>query len=146
MRAMAIDYGDSRIGIAISDDYKKIAFPKEVYKRVNKKKDISYLVDLIVDEKIDEVIFGLAKNMSGEEGVRVELQDSFIKVLKKRMKYKEELTWDVEILTFDERLTTKLALEYMSMQNTFGKDRKKIVDKIAANIILQDYLDNKNME
>lgn len=134
MKYLAIDLGDARTGIALSESG-IIATGLETYKRVALKKDLQYIADLVRRYKIDVVVFGLPLNMDGTEGERVEKTRAFAEQLQPLI--------DAEIDYEDERLTSVVA-EEMLIEGGMRRDkRKKVIDKIAATIILQAYLDRQ---
>lgn len=134
MKYLAIDLGDSRTGIAVSESG-IIATGIETYKRVDENKDLQHIADLVKQYRIDTVVFGLPLNMDGTEGERVEKTRAFAEKLRPLI--------DAKIDYEDERLTTVVA-EEMLIEGGMRRDkRKKVIDKIAATIILQSYLDRK---
>lgn len=134
MKYLGIDLGDSRTGIAVSESG-IIATGIETYKRVDVQRDLQYIADLVKAYKVDVVVFGLPLNMDGTEGVRVEKTRDFADKLRPLI--------DAKIDYEDERLTTVVA-EEMLIEGGMRRDkRKKVVDKIAATIILQSYLDRQ---
>ena len=131
---LAIDLGDARTGIAVSESG-IIATGLETYKRVELKRDLQYIADLTKQYKIDVVVFGLPLNMDGTEGERVEKTKAFAEQLLPLI--------DAKIDYEDERLTSVVA-EEMLIEGGMRRDkRKKVIDKIAATIILQAYLDRQ---
>ncbi len=134
MKYLAIDLGDARTGIAVSESG-IIATGLETYKRVELKRDLQYIADLTKLYKIDVVVFGLPLNMDGTEGERVEKTKAFAEQLLPLI--------DAKIDYEDERLTSVVA-EEMLIEGGMRRDkRKKVIDKIAATIILQAYLDRQ---
>ena len=134
MRIMGIDYGDARVGVAISDP---IGFTAQGVKTLNNKVFDKMMISLkeIIDEYTPEtIVVGLPKNMDGTIGFRGEITKEFCEKLK--------TITNANIVLSDERLTTVTADRYLSATNTRGKDRKKVIDTVAACIILQDYLDS----
>ncbi|MDE5990898.1 MAG: Holliday junction resolvase RuvX [Clostridia bacterium] len=132
MKYLAIDLGDARTGIAVSESG-IIATGLETYKRAQEDKDLQYIADLVKAYKIDVVVFGLPLNMDGTEGERVEKTKAFADKLQPLINAKIDYE--------DERLTTVVA-EEMLIEGGMRRDkRKKVIDKIAATIILQSYLD-----
>lgn len=129
---MGLDVGDKNIGIAISSGI--IAQGLCVYKRTDDEKDIEYINKLVKEHSVFKIVVGLPKNMNGSIGFQGE------KVIKFCESLKEILSTEVEIEFMDERLTTVLANNFMLEADMSRKKRKNIVDKIAAQIILQDYL------
>ncbi|MBQ8762347.1 MAG: Holliday junction resolvase RuvX [Clostridia bacterium] len=136
MRKLGIDLGDARIGLALSDPLGIIASGLETYKRKNLEQDLQHIVDIIKSNNVDTIVMGLPKNMDGTEGERVEKTKEFCAKLK-------EVT-DVKIVFMDERLTTVCAEKMLIESNVRREDRKKVIDKVAACIILQSWLDSAN--
>ncbi len=135
MRAMGIDYGTARIGIALSDEMKMIATPFDVYRAKNTDEDYEYFDNLIKDKNVDTIVIGLPKNMKGEEQEIAEKAKTFGENLKK--------ITGLPVIYIDERLTSVFAERIMIEANMKWQDRKKIVDKLSAATILQNYLDRK---
>lgn len=133
-RVMALDFGDARIGIAMSDIMKIIANGYETYKRVNEEKDLQYIVSLVKPNMVDEIVFGLPINMDGSEGDRVLKTRDFAGKL-------QELLPNTKIAFQDERLTTVTGERMLIEAGVRREKRKGVIDKIAATIILQQYLD-----
>ncbi|MDE7208993.1 MAG: Holliday junction resolvase RuvX [Clostridia bacterium] len=134
MKYLAIDLGDARTGIAVSESG-IIATGLETYKRAGLQRDLQYIADLVKQYKIDIVVFGLPLNMDGTAGERVEKTKAFAEQLSPLI--------DAKIDYEDERLTTVVA-EEMLIEGGMRRDkRKKVIDKIAATIILQAYLDRQ---
>ena len=135
MRVMGIDYGTKRIGVAISDPFCTMAHPIDI---VKVKADGSHMEDLkkIVREyEITKIVVGLPYNMDGTIGTSGE----------KVIAWSEQLgiVLGLPVVLWDERLTTSQAHDFLLGLNVRGKKRKHIVDKIAAGIILKDYLDSE---
>lgn len=135
-RIMAIDFGDARIGIAMSDIMQIIANGYETYKRVEEEKDLQYIASLVKPNMVGEIVFGLPINMDGTEGDRVERTREFASKL-------QELVPNVKIAFQDERLTTVTGERVLIEAGVRREKRKGVIDKIAATIILQQYLDYK---
>ena len=133
---MALDFGDARIGIAMSDIMKIIANGYETYKRKKKKKDLQYIAGLVKPNMVDEIVFGLPINMDGTEGERVLKTRDFAEKL-------QNLVPNVKISFQDERLTTVTGERILIEAGVRREKRKGVIDKIAATIILQQYLDCK---
>lgn len=134
MKAMGIDFGLKRIGVAFSDETKFLATPYEVYVRQNNTQDIQHFVDLINKNKVDEIVCGLPMNMQGNEQEIAELTRSFMDELQAKVA--------VKISFVDERLSSVLAEDVLKQSEKDWKKRKQKLDAVAASIILQDYLDN----
>ncbi len=135
-RVMALDFGDARIGIAMSDIMKIIANGYETYKRVSEEKDLQYIAGLVKPNSVDEIVFGLPINMDGTEGDRVLRTREFADKL-------QQLIPNVKISFQDERLTTVTGERMLIEAGVRREKRKGVIDKIAATIILQQYLDCK---
>lgn len=135
MKAMGIDFGLARIGIAFSDDTKFLASPFLTYKRKGEQQDIAFFQSLIKEKQVDEIICGLPMNMAGVEQ----------EIAKKTREFMQELTKDLTIKVefVDERLSSLMAEEMLMETERDWKKRKEKLDAVAASIILQDYLDLK---
>lgn len=133
-KKIGLDVGDVRIGIAVSDMLGMIANARESYTRKGLEKDLRYFTDLAKAENADAFVLGLPKNMDGTEGERVEVTREFGDKL-------HEFS-GLLVVYMDERLST-VAAERMLIQADVRRDkRKKVIDKVAACIILQNYLDS----
>ena len=126
-RVMALDFGDARIGIAMSDIMKIIANGYETYKRVSEEKDLQYIAALVKPNMVDEIVFGLPINMDGTEGDRVLKTRAFAEKL-------SELVATSEICFQDERLTTVTGERMLIEAGVRREKRKGVIDKIAATI------------
>lgn len=136
-RMMAIDYGDARVGVAVSDMLGITAQGVETIKNTGKKALFSRLGELIEQYKPAVIVIGLPKNMNGTLGERAEKSIAFEEQLKQ--------IYDGKTVLFDERLTTVSAIRTLNETNTRGKKRKDVVDTVAAVFILQAYMErNKN--
>ena len=134
MKYLAIDLGDVRTGIAISESG-IIASGMETYKRVGLQRDLQYIADLVKKYNIDIVVFGLPLNMDGSEGERVEKTRAFAEQLQPLITAKIDYE--------DERLTSVEAEGFLLESNMRRDKRKQVIDKLAATIILQSYLDRR---
>ena len=133
-RALGIDYGDVRVGLALSDSDKIIARPFKTLINKNSKELLSDLKEIINQNEIDEIVVGVPYNMSGQDTKQTEKVREFITILKQKFK--------LSINLIDERLTSIEAEGIMHKMNIkIGSDKGK-VDKIAASIILQEHLDS----
>lgn len=132
MRVMAIDYGDARTGIAMSDLLCSLVGSTTVIHSRNSEKTVAEIQKLIRENSVTEIVLGLPKNMDGTEGVRAELCREFGKTL-------EEAT-GLPVKMWDERRTTVEAHNILSQHNYHGKKRKNTVDAVAASLILEGYL------
>lgn len=135
MKAMGIDFGMARIGIALSDDTKFLASPFETYKRKGDALDIVHLQEIITSKKVDEIVCGLPMNMAGEEQEIAQKTREFMSLLQQ--------SYDIKVTFVDERLSSLMAEEMLKETERDWKKRKEKLDAVAASIILQDYLDGR---
>lgn len=135
-RKVALDVGDVRIGVAVSDVMGICANPRETYVRKGgAEEDALYFAHYAQKEDADAFVVGLPKNMDGTEGPRAQVTREFGELL--------ERTSGLPVIYVDERLTT-VSAERMLIDADVRRDkRKKVIDKVAATIILQSYLDGK---
>jgi putative Holliday junction resolvase len=134
-RLLGIDFGTVRIGLAVSNDEQRLAVPLETYTRRAKDHDSRHLAAVIGDYRIVAVVVGLPLHMGGEEGQKPGEARRF-------GKWVEGVT-GLPLAFWDERLTTSQADEHMAAANLKRKRRKLLRDKIAAQIMLQSYLDSR---
>lgn len=134
-RSMGLDVGDKTIGVAISDLFGWTAQGLETIQRIGIKKDLQRLEAIIKEHDINKIVVGLPKNMNGTIGPQGEKVLEFNERLKGRFK-------DVEIVLWDERLTTVAAERSLIEADVSRKKRKEVIDKMAAVYILQGYLDS----
>ncbi len=132
MRILSLDVGKKKIGIAISDALGITAQPLDTLIRKAKKADLAQIEKVIHDMNVSKIIVGLPLNMDGTEGAMAKEIYSFAKGLEKEIKIPLEL--------WDERLTTMEAERLLLKADLSRKKRKKLNDKIAAQLILQSYL------
>lgn len=137
-KVMGLDYGEVRIGISFSDMTRLIASPFETFTRKNLDYDLAYLSNLIKEKGVKKVVFGLPLNMDGSEGERVQATREFAKQLVERS--------GIAVDFMDERLTSVSAENILVQANVRRDKRKKVIDKLAATIILQEYLDTHKGE
>ncbi|MCT4595046.1 MAG: Holliday junction resolvase RuvX [Anaeromicrobium sp.] len=133
MRTMGLDVGDKTIGISVSDLMGWTAQGVETIRRTNLKSDYKRLGELIKEKEVSKLVVGLPKNMNGTLGPQGEKVLEFVEGIKRRFK--------VEIIMWDERLTTVSAEKMLIGADVSRKKRKKVIDMVAANYILQGYLD-----
>lgn len=138
MRHLSIDLGDVRIGLAMSDSMGIIANGLETYQRKFIYKDVEYIAKIAMDNGVKCVVMGLPINMNGTSGERVEKAKEFADLLDKKFK---ELNYECKIDFQDERLTTVTSERVLIEAGVRRENRKKVIDKVAATIILQTYLD-----
>ena len=133
-RIMALDYGDIRIGIALSDVTRFLASGYENYTRKNLEFDCKHIAQIASENNVKIIVIGLPINMDGSKGVRVEKTYEFAEELKKYTSAKIDF--------LDERLTSVSAEKILISADVSRKKRKDVLDKLSATIILQDYLDS----
>ncbi len=132
MRVLGIDYGDSRVGVAVTDPLGITAQGVGTVKNAGAKKLIAALLDIIEKYKPEVIVIGLPKNMDGSEGFRAEATYKFADRLK--------TVYDGEIEFVDERLTTMGAAQFLNATNTRGDKRKSVIDTVSACLILESYM------
>ena len=136
MKILGIDYGDRRTGVAVSDDSEFLASGVTTVKSADMEDTALKIAEICREQGAGKIVLGLPKNMDGSEGLRADHTRNFGQALVR-------LLPDVEIIYYDERMTTMAAAEYMNITDVRGKKRKDSIDLLAAKIILQDYLDSK---
>ena len=135
-KVMALDYGDVRIGIALSDVTRFLASGYENYNRKGLDIDCKHIADIVSNNNVKVIVIGLPLNMDGSKGERVEKTYQFAESLQKYT--------DAKIEFLDERLTSVSAEKILISADVSRKKRKEVLDKLSATIILQDYLDVNN--
>jgi len=134
-RSMGLDVGDKTIGVALSDLFGWTAQGLETIRRIGIKKDLQRLEEIIKEYDVNKIVVGLPKNMNGTIGPQGEKVLEFNERLGKRFN-------NVEIVKWDERLTTVAAERTLIEADVSRKKRKEVIDKVAAVYILQGYLDS----
>ena len=141
MRIMGLDFGSKTVGVSISDSLLMTAQGIEIIRRKEENKlrqTLARIEELILEYEVREIVLGCPKNMNGTEGVRVELTKEFKDKLERRT--------GLPVILWDERLTTVAADRTMMEAGVRRENRKEYVDKIAATLILQGYLDRRGNE
>lgn len=133
VRALALDIGEKRIGIALSDSQQSIAQPLKLYKRGSLAQDIDEMKQLVREHDVSRIVCGLPKNLDGSIGKKAEEIVEFARKL-------EEKT-SVPVDLWDERFSTDEAHRIFDMHEYKQKKRKPYIDMMAAQIILQGFLD-----
>ena len=133
MRIMALDVGSKRIGVALSDPLKITAQGLQTFQRTTLEEDIKGLWKLMDEHEVSQLVVGLPKNMDGSVGFKAEEVQQFVADLTAERK--------IEVIRIDERLTTVSAERTLLEADVSRAKRKKVIDKMAAVIILQSYLD-----
>lgn len=137
MRKMAIDYGDARIGIALTDPLELTAYGLETIESTNDKKTLKRIEEIVLEYNVEMIILGMPYNVDGTSGFRVEKTESFLHKLKCKFN-------NIIIETQDERYSSIEADNIMEKVQVKSKDKKKLRDQLAAVNILETYNRNNN--
>lgn len=136
MRYLGLDLGSKTLGIAISD---KLGIVARSMKIIRHNEDYDFLIEeifkLVLEEKIDGIVLGYPKNMNNTIGEKAILSEKFKNKLEAKIK--------IPVYLEDERLTTREATNILLQNDTSRKKRKKVIDSLAATIILQSFLNKK---
>ena len=130
-----MDVGDVLIGVAISDPLRIIAQGLESIKRADPESDVNAVRHLVNQYEVGEIVVGLPRMMDGETGIQAQKVLNFVESLRAEVK--------IPVVLWDERLTTVAANRALIEANMSRRKRKKVVDKVAAALILQGYLDSR---
>lgn len=134
LRALGLDLGQKRVGVAVSDSAGALAMPIEVLDRLgDRRREHRAIADLVVEWEAEIVVVGLPYNMDGSTGSQARKYASEAKALGD--------TLDVPVVLYDERLTTVTAERNLMEQNMNAQERRRVVDKVAASVMLQSWLD-----
>ena len=138
MRALGIDLGSKRIGVATSDRSGTIATPLTVLQRQGSREaDYRAIADLVAEYEIECVVVGLPLHMNGTHGDAAKSAVAEVQQLASVL--------NVPVLTYDERRTTVTADQVLMQQNMNAQERRKVIDKVAAAVMLQSWLDGRKM-
>lgn len=132
-RLVGLDVGTKRFGVAVSDPMKIFASPHEVIHAQGDKHALREVVRICSEQEAETLVVGLPLNMDGSSGPAAERVEGLVEKLKARL--------DIPIVLWDERLTTKTAEAALIEADTRRERRKELVDKIAAQVLLQHYMD-----
>lgn len=135
MRIMSLDVGSRTIGVACSDALFLTAQGIETIRRTSLEADFNRIRELIASYEVSEIVVGMPKNMNGTKGDRAIKTEEFVAKLKAVV--------DVPIAFWDERLTTVMAERSLIEADVSRKKRKAVIDKMAAVVILQGYLERR---
>jgi putative Holliday junction resolvase len=133
MRILGIDYGSKRLGLAMCDELGLTAQALTTITRKNRERDLKEIETVIKQYNVEKIVVGYPLRLDGTEGIQCEKVNRFVDILESR--------FSLPIVKWDETLSTKEAEQILIEANINRKKRKDVVDKIAAAIILQDYLD-----
>ena len=138
MRVMALDVGEKKIGVAISDALLLTAQPRPTLHRKNLKSDIFILGRLAEENEVHEIVVGYPLHMSGKQSLQSEKVAKFAEELRKSLQ--------IPVVFWDERLTSFAAEQHLEEMGLKWRQRRVHIDKIAAMMILQSYLDSRSSE
>ena len=133
-RALGVDLGTRRIGLAISDARGTVATPYATLQRTNDEHDAAAIAEVASAEEAKLVVLGHPLSMDGKRGDAALVAEAFAEKLKQS---------GVRVALWDERLTTKEAESKLKGRGMKGRARRAVVDKVAAQVLLQSYLDTK---
>lgn len=133
MRKMAVDLGDVRIGIAMSDMMAIIASPYETYQSQGLEKDIDYIIAISKKQSCDTIVVGYPINMDGTIGKRAIKAEEFANLLRAKT--------DIKVVLQDERMSSQTAERYLLEADMRRDKRKTVIDKVAACVILRQYIE-----
>jgi len=133
MRIMGLDIGSHTVGVAITDELRITAQGLKTIRRKSKEEDLEELIKIIDQFEIGKIVVGLPKNMNGTLGKQAEMVLQWIKAIREKV--------DLPIVTWDERFSTVEASRVLLEADLSRRKRKKAIDKLAAVIILQGYIE-----
>ena len=136
MRILAIDHGTKRMGVAISDELGMIAQPLEFIRAEPFANFLTRLKEILKEKQVELILVGMPRNLNGSYGPAALKVQEFVTVLKDAV--------TIPIQTLDERLTSVQAHRLLTEAEVSGRQRKGKVDKSAAAILLQSYLDSRS--
>ena len=138
MRILGLDVGDKRIGVALSDEAGLIASPRETLTRSGNARDIQKLLTLAEQEQVQQILIGMPISLDGSEGPQAKKVARFAEALRAET--------DIPVTTWDERLSTKAAERSLLQADLSRSKRRRVIDKVAAALILQSFLDAQAAE
>jgi putative Holliday junction resolvase len=138
LRILGIDFGDRKIGLAVSDLLGITAQPLISYRRRTEREDADYFKCVVSDYGIKEIVLGLPLRMDGSSGTRAEKTRDFARWLERIL--------NLPVHFWDERLTTKQANKILSQRKLSQKAKKNVEDQVSAVIILSAYLESRRAE
>ncbi len=133
-RVLALDPGTKRIGVALSDELRWFAQPLETYERKTLQEDVAHIQGLIQNHNVSQVLLGLPMHMDGKIAGQAPDMVAFREELEKCL--------TIPLIPWDERLTSKAAEHLLIEANLSRRKRKTVIDRVAAAILLQSYLDH----
>jgi len=141
MKKIALDVGDKTVGIALSDELGITAQGLMTLERVGIRKDTTKILDLVKEYNCDTIVIGLPKKLDGTDSIQTEKVYEFRTMLENKMR--STGMKGIEVVWQDERLTTVMAEKVLIEADVSRKKRKQVIDKQAAVIIMQSYLDSQ---
>ena len=132
-RILALDPGTKRVGVAISDEMRWIAQPLQTFERRSPQADVAHIEELVQRHGVCEVVMGMPLRSDGTMGPEAQCVQQFMKTLEQLLK--------VPVVPWDERLTSRSAESLLIAADVSRKKRKSAVDRVAAAILLQSYLE-----
>lgn len=137
VRYLGLDVGDKTIGLALSDETATIASGLETYRRKQAREDAQVVASLAAEHEVSEIVVGLPRTLEGSLGPQAAKVLAFMDALRSRV--------GVPVVSWDERFTSKAAERALRESDLSSKRRRDKVDKVAAVLILQSYLDYKKI-
>jgi putative holliday junction resolvase len=135
MRILGLDVGSKTIGMAVSDELELVANTLSTLQRKGMERDLQQLAAVIAEQEVGAIVVGLPKNMNGSLGPSAQMVLELVEELKR--------TLAQPVITWDERLSTVAAEKALLEADMSRKKRKKVIDQVAAVLILQGYLDSR---
>jgi putative Holliday junction resolvase len=137
MRYLGLDVGDRRIGVALSDETGTLATALATYERVGPRKDPKAIARLVREREAGEIVVGLPRRLDGEIGPQAQKVIAFMDALRPLV--------SVPVVPWDERFTSVVAQQALVEAGVSRRDRKAVIDKVSATLILQSYLDYRKL-
>lgn len=136
-RVLALDLGDRRVGVAVCDEARMVATPYDTIDRVGDRRREHEQIEALIDETdATAVVVGLPLSLNGDLGPAARKVLSEVKALRRRF-----VSRRIPVITHDERHTTTTAADSLQRQGVRGRDRREMIDQVAASVILQDWID-----
>ena len=137
LRYLGLDVGDRRIGVALSDETATLATGLDTIRRVGPRKDVKAVARLVAGRAVSEVVVGLPRRLDGSIGAQAQKVLDFMDELRGAI--------GIPVVAWDERFTSVMAQQALVEADVSRRDRKAVVDKVAAILILQSYLDYRKL-
>jgi putative Holliday junction resolvase len=137
VRYLGLDVGDVKVGVALSDETATLASGLATVRRKGPRKDVQAVAELVRRHDVGEVVVGLPRSLDGSLGPQAEKVLAFMDALRPAVR--------VPVVPWDERFTSVVAQHALIEANVSRKDRKAVVDKVSAILILQNYLDYRKL-